>query len=269
MIEFSHPRTAATSDGAKIDALDAVRAAREVLGRAEAAIPRARGRREALRALETTRRGAQTARTAAINELEALIISAPVDLRDQLRGLTTTAQIAACAAFACPQNLSANSEPPNKPSAATPGASKPSPARSPTCRRRYVASSRSSPPNSSTSPASAQSAPHRSTSPGRTPAGAATKPPSPASPASRPSKPPAGRTPATGSAAAATANSTGPCTPSPSPASEPAPHQRGRRQQTRISHQRLIIEDHPEPIQTARYSTHRKCLPTLGRSRCY
>ena len=33
LIEFSHPRNAATSDGAKTDALDARRAAREVLGR--------------------------------------------------------------------------------------------------------------------------------------------------------------------------------------------------------------------------------------------
>ena len=57
VIEFSHPRTAATSDGAKTDALDARRAAREVLGRQDLAVPRARGRREALRALETTRRG--------------------------------------------------------------------------------------------------------------------------------------------------------------------------------------------------------------------
>ena len=102
VIEFSHPRTAATSDGAKTDALDARRAAREVLGRPDLAVPRARGRREALRALETTRRGAQTARTAAINELKALIISAPVDLRDQLRGLTTAAQVAKCAAFRLP-----------------------------------------------------------------------------------------------------------------------------------------------------------------------
>ena len=102
VIEFSHPRTAATSDGAKTDALDARRAAREVLGRQDLAVPRARGRREALRALETTRRGAQTARTAAINELKALIISAPVDLRDKLRGLTTAAQVAKCAALRLP-----------------------------------------------------------------------------------------------------------------------------------------------------------------------
>ena len=102
VIEFSHPRTAATSDGAKTDALDARRAAREVLGRPDLAVPRARGRREALRALQSTRRGAQTARTAAINELKALIVSAPVDLRDQLRGLTTAAQVAKCAALRLP-----------------------------------------------------------------------------------------------------------------------------------------------------------------------
>ena len=82
VIEFSHPRTAATSDGAKTDALDARRAAREVLGRPDLAVPRARGRREALRAL--TRRGA-TARTAA--STTALTFSA-------LRGLTTAAQVA-------------------------------------------------------------------------------------------------------------------------------------------------------------------------------
>ena len=103
VIEFSHPRTAATSDGAKTDTLDAIRAAREALGRADLAIPRARGHREALRVLETTRRGAQTAKTAAINELKALIISAPVDLRDQLRDLTTAAQVAACVAFRLPK----------------------------------------------------------------------------------------------------------------------------------------------------------------------
>ena len=50
----------------------------------------------------STRRGAQTARTAAINELKALIISAPVDPCDQLRGLTTAAQVAKCAAFRLP-----------------------------------------------------------------------------------------------------------------------------------------------------------------------
>ena len=65
VIEFTHP--APSVDGAKTDALDALRAARQILGRSWPAVPRARGDREALRVLETTRRGAQTARISAIN----------------------------------------------------------------------------------------------------------------------------------------------------------------------------------------------------------
>ena len=99
VVEFSHPRLSATRDGAKTDVLDARRAARESLGRSQQAIPRSRGQREALRAIEVTRRGAQAARVAAINELKALVVTAPVDLRDRLRSLTTKAQIAACAGF--------------------------------------------------------------------------------------------------------------------------------------------------------------------------
>ena len=95
--EFNNPTP--TADGAKTDTLDARRAARQTLGRSWPSTPRARGKREALRVLETTRRGAITARTSAINELKALIVTAPVDLRDQLRGLTTTAQITKCARF--------------------------------------------------------------------------------------------------------------------------------------------------------------------------
>ena len=96
VVEFGHPRSAAT--------LDARRAAREVLGQREPCIPRARGRREALRVLDTTRRGAQRARVAAICELKALLVTAPVDLRDQLRGLTTAALVAKCSALRPPQS---------------------------------------------------------------------------------------------------------------------------------------------------------------------
>ncbi len=96
VIEFNHPYP--TRDGAKTDALDARRAARQALGR-RPSVPRARGDREALRVLETTRQGAQTARIAAINALKALLVTAPVDLRDQLRNLTTTALITKCHKF--------------------------------------------------------------------------------------------------------------------------------------------------------------------------
>ena len=97
VVEFGDPTQ--TRDGAKTDTLDARRAARQVLGRGRPTAPRSRGEREALRVLETTRRGAQTARVAAINELKALVVTAPVDLRDQLGGLTTTGLVAKCYGF--------------------------------------------------------------------------------------------------------------------------------------------------------------------------
>ena len=98
VVEFDHP-SPSTRDGTKTDELDALRAARQVLGRPRPSVPRARGDREALRVLEITRRGAQTARVAAINELKALVVTAPVDLRDQLRDLNTAALVTKCRAF--------------------------------------------------------------------------------------------------------------------------------------------------------------------------
>ena len=224
VIEFSHPRTAATSDGAKTDALDARRAAREVLGRPDLAVPRARGRREALRALESTRRGAQTARTAAINELKALIVSAPVGLarpaprphhRRPGRQMRRVAP-----AGSPPRRAHRHQTGPAQP---RPADQDPHRGRPPTCKRASAGSSKPSPRTCSTSPASGPSPPRSSTSPGHTPADGATKQPSPASPASPHSKHPPGKTPATASTAAATANSTARCTPSPSPAAATAP----------------------------------------------
>ena len=179
VIEFSHPRTAATSDGAKTDALDARRAAREVLGRSDLAVPRARGRREALRALETTRRGAQTARTAAINELKALIVSAPVDLRDQLRGLTTAAQVAKCAAFRLPAAPLDELTATNRPCAASRGGSRPSPHEAADLQTSIRGLVEAVAPHL-LRPArrAGPSPPRRSTSPGHTPDDAATKQPS-------------------------------------------------------------------------------------------
>lgn len=96
VIEFDHPATRATTDGAKSDSLDAARAAREVLGREHWATPRARGTREGLRAMLVARQGAQLARTAAINELKALVLTAPVHLREELRALTLIGLVARC-----------------------------------------------------------------------------------------------------------------------------------------------------------------------------
>jgi transposase len=96
VIEFDRPSTRAARDGAKSDGLDAVRAAREVQGRAKLSTPRARGAREGLRAMLVARSGAQLARTAAINELRALITTAPLALREDLRALTLGKLVERC-----------------------------------------------------------------------------------------------------------------------------------------------------------------------------
>jgi transposase len=74
--------------GGKTDALDAVRAARSVLGQKRPALPRSNGEREALRALMAAREGAVTARTAALCQLRGLLVTTPEPLRSELRPLT-------------------------------------------------------------------------------------------------------------------------------------------------------------------------------------
>lgn len=73
---------------AKTDALDALRAARTVLGATRLATPRAGGRREALRALMVAREGALTAKRAGLCQLRALVITCPEPLRGELRSHT-------------------------------------------------------------------------------------------------------------------------------------------------------------------------------------
>ena len=82
--------------GRKTDMLDAVRAAREALATEHLIHPRRRGEREALRVLLATRQSAVLASTAAINLLKALIISAPDELRVELRGMKSKDQVAHC-----------------------------------------------------------------------------------------------------------------------------------------------------------------------------
>ena len=97
VLEVGRPKRPASRSGAKSDALDAVRAAREALGQDHLATPRRRGEREALRVLLTTRRCATLARVAAIGQLKALLVGAPEELRAELRGRSTAGQIDYCA----------------------------------------------------------------------------------------------------------------------------------------------------------------------------
>jgi transposase len=96
VIEVDRPSRPAQRNGAKSDELDAVRAAREALGREKLAQPRARGEREALRCLLVTREGAVRDRTRAINQLKAMVVSAPDTLRAKLRGVNGAKLVSAC-----------------------------------------------------------------------------------------------------------------------------------------------------------------------------
>jgi len=58
VVEIDRPKRPRGRNGAKSDALDAIRAGREALSREQLACPRQRGQREALRVLQVTRAGA-------------------------------------------------------------------------------------------------------------------------------------------------------------------------------------------------------------------
>jgi transposase len=99
VVEVGRPKRPARRTGAKSDALDAVRAARQALVEDYPLTPRSRGDREALRVLLATRHSACVAKVSATNQLKALIIGAPEELRAELRRLASRQQIARCAAL--------------------------------------------------------------------------------------------------------------------------------------------------------------------------
>lgn len=90
VVEVDHPKRPARRGG-KSDERDAVQAAREALSRDMQSAPRADGPREGLRVLLLARDSAVAARTAAINTLKALILTAPDELRSTLRGRSAIA----------------------------------------------------------------------------------------------------------------------------------------------------------------------------------
>jgi hypothetical protein len=97
VVEIGRAKRPPRRTGAKSDALDALRAAREALAGDHQVVPRRRGDREALRVLLATRHSACRAKVSAINQLKALIVGAPEELRAELRGLGTKRQMARCA----------------------------------------------------------------------------------------------------------------------------------------------------------------------------
>jgi transposase len=87
VLEVSRLRRERRSGG-KTDALDAIRAARSVLGQERPATPRAGGERQALQALVAAREGAVNAKCAGLAQLRDLLITTPEPLRSELRPLT-------------------------------------------------------------------------------------------------------------------------------------------------------------------------------------
>jgi transposase len=97
VIEVGRPKRPALRGVGKSDPIDAVRAAKDALSLPRPILPRGRGHREALRVLLVTRHAAVAARKDTINQLKALIVSAPEELRARVRGHSTAGQITHCA----------------------------------------------------------------------------------------------------------------------------------------------------------------------------
>lgn len=94
--EVNRPDRAARRRQGKSDPLDAYAAARAALAGHGLAVPKDQ-HTTALRALLTARRGAIKARTAAINQIKSLLITAPAEVRERYRRYTTLPLVRALA----------------------------------------------------------------------------------------------------------------------------------------------------------------------------
>jgi transposase len=96
VLEVNRPNRAARRLKGKSDPLDAYQAAQSVLDGRTKSVPKAKdGPVECLRILRAGRTSALKARTAAINQIKCLLVSAPDKLRAKYRGLGTPALITA------------------------------------------------------------------------------------------------------------------------------------------------------------------------------
>jgi transposase len=100
VVEVDRPDRRTRRLRGKDDVIDAESAARAVLAGTATGVPKTRdGQVEAIRALRVARRNAIRGRTAAVNQIRALGISAPADLRERLRGLSMTVLVRTAAAL--------------------------------------------------------------------------------------------------------------------------------------------------------------------------
>jgi transposase len=86
VVELDRPERQRRRNGAKSDPLDAIRAGREALSRSKLGTPRNTGGRQALSVLLAARRSGVEAARIAQQQVFALVIAAPEQLRSKLRG---------------------------------------------------------------------------------------------------------------------------------------------------------------------------------------
>lgn len=104
VLEVNRPNRQKRRRQGKSDPLDAINAARAVLsGEATASPKLRRGPIEAVRVLRQVHHQQVKARTAAVNTLHALLVTAPAELRESLHGLSQPQLVAACAALPTPE----------------------------------------------------------------------------------------------------------------------------------------------------------------------
>ena len=100
VVEVMRPNRQVRRRHGKTDVVDAVAAARAVLSGEATATPKTHdGPVEALRSLKVLQRSATKARTQALNQLRALLVTAPDELRARLRDLTQRQLLQTCAGF--------------------------------------------------------------------------------------------------------------------------------------------------------------------------
>ena len=100
VVEVMRPNRQVRRRHGKTDVVDAIAAARAVLSGEANAIPKTHdGPVEALRSLKVLQRSATKARTQALNQLRALLVTAPDDLRARLRDVTQRELLKICAGF--------------------------------------------------------------------------------------------------------------------------------------------------------------------------
>ena len=100
VFEVSRPNRQVRRAHGKSDVIDAIAAARAVISDQATVIPKSHdGTVEGLRALQIVHRSAHKARTQTLNQLHALIVTAPDPIRGQLRGLGRAQMLTTCQSY--------------------------------------------------------------------------------------------------------------------------------------------------------------------------